>query len=110
MVAINRPKSLKNIINIAGKVDNRQHDRFVDKKTWSKPIPKNKPQFKKDLMEFDVTEKKILLRLGETVSFKTKLPKKTIKVSEEWIEMIEEPETATEINHENLSWTACSDD
>ena len=24
--------------------------------------------------------------------------------------MIEEPETATRINHENLSWTACSDD
>ena len=24
--------------------------------------------------------------------------------------MTEEPETATKINHENLSWTACSDD
>ena len=26
--------------------------------TWSKPIPKNKPQFKTDFMEFDVTEEK----------------------------------------------------
>ena len=31
-------------------------------------------------------------------------------MSEKWIEMIEEPETTTGINHENLSWTACSDD
>ena len=58
MVAMDKPKSLKNMINIAVKIDDRQHDRFIDKKTWSKPIPKNKPQFKKDLMEFDVTEKK----------------------------------------------------
>ena len=40
MVAMDKPKSLKNMINIAVKIDNRQHDRFVDKKTWSKPIPK----------------------------------------------------------------------
>ena len=33
-----------------------------------------------------------------------------MEVSEKWIEMIEEPETATKIDHENLSWTACSDD
>ena len=31
-------------------------------------------------------------------------------MSEKWIEMTEEPETTTKINHENLSWTACSDD
>ena len=31
-------------------------------------------------------------------------------MSEKWIEMTEEPETATKIDHENLSWTACSDD
>ena len=31
-------------------------------------------------------------------------------MSEKWIEMIEEPETTTKIDHENLSWTACSDD
>ena len=31
-------------------------------------------------------------------------------MSEEWIEMTEEPETATRINYENLTWTACSDD
>ena len=48
--------------------------------------------------------------MRETGSFKTKLPKKTIKVSEELIEMIEEPETTTKINHENLSWTTCSND
>ena len=58
MVAMDKPESLENMINIAVKIDDRQHDRFVDKKIWSKPIPKNKPQFKKDLMEFDATEKK----------------------------------------------------
>ena len=31
-------------------------------------------------------------------------------MSEKWIEMTEEPETATKINHENLSWTTCNDD
>ena len=83
MVSINKQESLKNMINIAVKIDDRQYDRFVDKKTWSKPIPKNKPQLKKDPMEFDVTEKKDLkknlLRLRETGSFKTKLPKKNNK-------------------------------
>ena len=54
---MDKPESLKNMINIAVKIDDRQHDKFVDKKTWSKPIPKNKPQFKKDLMELDATEK-----------------------------------------------------
>ena len=51
-----------------------------------------------------------MLCLRETGSFKTKLPKKTMEMSEKWIEMTEEPETATKINHENLSWTTCSDD
>ena len=56
MVAMDRPKLLKNMINIAVKIDDRQHDRFVNKKIWSKPIPNNKPQFKKNPMEMDVTE------------------------------------------------------
>ena len=63
MVAMDRPESLKNIINIAVKIDDRQHDKFIDKKTWSKPIPKNKPQFKKDLMELDVTKKRFKKKL-----------------------------------------------
>ena len=33
-----------------------------------------------------------------------------MEMSEKWIEMTENPETATKINHENLSWTTCSDD
>ena len=80
MVAMDKPESLKNMINTAVKIDDRQHDKFVDKKIWSKPIPRNKPQFKKDLMELDATEekgfKKNLLLLRETGSFKAKLPKK----------------------------------
>ena len=31
-------------------------------------------------------------------------------MSEKWIEMIEEPEITTKINHKNLSWTTCNDD
>ena len=38
-----------------------------------------------------------------------KLPKKTMEMSEKWIQMIGEPETAIKINHENLSWTTCND-
>ena len=45
MVAMDKPESLENMINIAVKIDNRQYNRFVDKKIWFKPIPKNKPQF-----------------------------------------------------------------
>ena len=62
MVVMDRPESLENMINVAVKIDDRQHDRFVDKKTWSKPILKNKPQFKRDPMEFDATEKKGFLK------------------------------------------------
>ena len=43
MVAIDRPESLENMINIAVKINDRQNNRFIDKKIWSKPIPKNKP-------------------------------------------------------------------
>ena len=31
-------------------------------------------------------------------------------MSEKWIEMTEKPETTAGINHENLSWTTCSND
>ena len=63
---MDRFKSLKNMINIAVKIEGRQYNKFFDKKTWSKPNFKNKPQFKKDFMEFDVTEKK---RFKKIVTF-----------------------------------------
>ena len=49
MVAMEKPESLKNMINIAVKINDQQYNRSVNKKTWSKPISKNKSQFKKDL-------------------------------------------------------------
>ena len=55
MVAMDRPESLKNMINIAVKIDDRQYNKFGNKKTQFKPIPKNKPQFKKDFIKFDAT-------------------------------------------------------
>ena len=60
-------------------------------------------QRKKDL-------KKNCYVCGKLGHLKRNCPKKTIKMSEKWIEMIEEPETTTGINHENLSWTTCSND
>ena len=47
MVAMDKFESLKNMINTAVKIDNRQYNSFVNKKTWFKPILNNKPQFKK---------------------------------------------------------------
>ena len=47
MVAMDRPESLKNMINIAVKTDDRQYNKFVNKKTWSKPIPKTNHSLKK---------------------------------------------------------------
>ena len=110
MVAMDKPKSLKKMINIAVRIDDRRHDRFVDKKILSKPIPKNKPQFKRDPMEFDVTEKKKVLKktcyvCGKLGHLKRNCSKKPVEMSEEWIEMIEDPETARKINYENLSLT-----
>ena len=67
MVVMDRPGSLKDIINITVKIDDRQHDRFVDKKTWFKPIPKIKPQFKRNPMELDGTEKIIVTSAGNWV-------------------------------------------
>ena len=59
MVAMDKPESLEKMINIAVKIDDRQYNKFIDKKTWSKFIPKNKPQFKIDFMQLNVTKKKI---------------------------------------------------
>ena len=114
MVAMDRPESLKNITNIAVKINDRQYNKFVHKKTWSQTIPKNKPQFKNHLMEFDVTEKnnnkKTCYVCGKLGHLKRNCTKKTMEMSENWIEMTENPETTTKINHKNLSWTTCSDD
>ena len=56
MVAMEKPELLKKMINIAVRIDDRQHDKFVNRKTWSKPKLKNKPLFKRDPMELDVTK------------------------------------------------------
>ena len=69
----------------------------------------------RDRNKFDVTEekgfkKKICYACGKLGHLKRNCPKKTMEMSEKWIEMTEEPETVTKINHEILSWTTCSDD
>ena len=100
-------------IQIAVKIDERQHDKFVDKKPWSKLIFKYKLQSKRNPMALNVTEKKIKKNCYVCVKmnyFKRNCPKKTMEMSAKWIEMIEKPETTTKLNHENLSWTTCNDD
>ena len=71
-------------------------------------------RFKRDPMEFDVTEKKRFKKncyvFGKLGHLKRNCSKRTVETSEKWIEIIEEPETIIKINHENLSWTACSND
>ena len=64
-------------------------------------------------MELNVTEQKIKKNCyvcGKLGHLKRNCLKETIKMSEKCIEIMEEPETAIKINHENLSWTTCSND
>ena len=61
-------------------------------------------------MEFNVTEKKTCYACGKLGHLKRNCPKKNSGNVGKWIEMTEEPETTIKINHENLSWTTCSDD
>ena len=63
MVAMDRFESFKNIINITIKIDDRQHNKFVVIKIWSKPTNPN-------------TKKIKILYLRENKLFKTKLPTK----------------------------------
>ena len=72
MVAMDRLESLQKMIKVAIRIDDRQHYRFVNRKTWSKSIPKNKLQFKRDPMELDVIEKK-------------KLKKKLVTFAGKWV-------------------------
>ena len=85
------------------------------RKNMVQTLPKNKLQFKRDHTELDATKEKFFRKktcyvCGKLGHSKRNCPKKTVKVSEKWIGMTEEPETTTKINYENLSWTACSDD
>ena len=111
MVAMDRFESLQIMIQIAVRIDNWQYDKFVKKKTLSKPIPKYKLQFKKNPMELNATkEEKNCYACGKMGHLKRNCPKKTIEISKKWIEIIKEPETTTKINHGNLSWTTCNED
>ena len=78
MVAMDKPESFKKMINIAVKIDDRQYDKFVNKKIWSKPIPKNKPQFKRAFIELNITEekKKIVTFAGNWVTYNEIVQKK----------------------------------
>ena len=59
MIAINRPESLDEMITIAIRIDNRQYEKYVDKKTDVKIHP-TKRFSKKDLMKLNVTKIKKL--------------------------------------------------
>ena len=55
-------------------------------------------------------KKKSCYVCGKMGYLKRICPKKTMEMSKKCIGMTEKPETATKINHKNLSWTTCSDD
>ena len=65
MFTMDRFESLKDMINIAVKIDDRQHDRFFDKKTWSKPIPSQKinHNLKRTPWSLLLQKKKVLKKL-----------------------------------------------
>ena len=63
------------MINIAVKINDRQYDRSVEKKHGPNPSQKIDHSLK-EILWSSMRQKKKLLRLRETVSFKTKLPKK----------------------------------
>ena len=82
MVAMDRSEYLENMINIAVKINNRQYDKFVDKKIGPNPSQKIKYNLKKILWSLTL-QKKIKNNCyvcGKLGHFKTKLPKKTVKM------------------------------
>ena len=85
------------------------------KKHGSNPSQKINHSLKEILWSLMLQKKRIFKKktyyvCGKLGYLKRNCPKKTVEMSEKWIEITEEPETGTRINHENLSWTTCIDD
>ena len=59
IIAINKFDSLQNMINVAIRIDNRQHKKYVDKKINAK-IHSTKKFFKEDSMKLNITKIKRL--------------------------------------------------
>ena len=56
---MDKPKSLENMINTAVKIDDRQHDRFIEKKHGPNPSQEINRNLKKILWSSMLQKKKI---------------------------------------------------
>ena len=87
MIAINRFDSLQNIINVTIRIDNRQYERYVDKKINVK-THSTKRFFKEDLMKLNIIEiKELKIKTcyfcGKKNHLKRNCSKKTMKAMKE---------------------------
>ena len=87
MIAINKPDSLQNMIDVAIRIDTRQHEKYVDKKTDIK-IYSTKKFFKGDSIKLNITKIK-KLRIKACYSYEKKgyikrnCSKKAVKTTKE---------------------------
>ena len=84
MIAINKSESLNDIIDVAIRINNRQHEKYVDKKINIK-IHSTKRFSKEDLMKLNIIKiKKLRIKIcyfcGKKNYLKRNYSKKTMKV------------------------------
>ena len=113
-ITVDRPDTLDEMIETATKIDYRQYERYVDRRSpGAQPGTRKKPQFKGGPMQLDASEErkgsrtKTCYGCGKPGHIKRNCQTVTADVAEEWIEVTEE---FTEYDRRTLSWTACYDD
>ena len=87
MIAVNKPESLNDIITITIRINNRQYEKYVDKKTNIR-IHSTKRFFKEDSMKLNVTKiKELRIKAyyfcGKKDHLKKNCFEKTVKVMKE---------------------------
>ena len=111
---------LQSIIETTTKIDIKQYERYIDKQIKTRTRSTKEKRFMRNLMKFDVIEKKIL-RIKSCYFCESKKHlkrncfKKTIEITKKWIKIIEKVnetnrKSITNENHNLQHYNACYED